>query len=199
MHKENKNIDFFNYKPTNIALAKGRILIAEPLLDGRHFSRSVILLTEHNERSSMGFVLNKPLEVLVHERVNIFPTCKSPLFLGGPVNNDHLFFIHSLGNLIPDSQPLGANLFWGGDLQTVQELLESGIVADSQIRFFTGYAGWSAGQLEQEIQEKSWLVSLPKFDTLLKTQPEELWQEAVTDLGKPYRHWLNFPENPIYN
>lgn len=200
MNKRSKNLtDFFNYKPTNISPARGRVLIAEPLLEGQHFSRSVILLTEHNKKGSMGLVLNKPLRIQVNERVDIFPTCKSPLFLGGPVDTDHLFFIHTLGKLIPESYPLGANLFWGGDLKTVQELLENGIVTESQIRFFSGYAGWSIGQLEDEIDETSWVVSLLSTETLMQTPPEKLWKTAIRELGGSYNYWLNFPENPIYN
>ncbi len=190
--------DFFTPLATGILPAKGRILIAEPLLQGKHFSRSVILITEHNENGTMGFVLNKP--VLIPEKgsvVDIFPTCKSPLFLGGPVHTDHLFFIHTLGSLIPKSRLLFGELFWGGDLNTVQELLEQRLISSNEIRFFTGYAGWSLGQLEEELQQHAWVISLLDTNTLMNEK--NLWEFAVKDLGSPYRHWLHFPEKPHYN
>ncbi len=190
---------FFKYKSNNIAPTKGRVLIAEPLLQGKHFSRSVILLTEHDGNGSMGFVLNKPLLLNVNDLVDVFPTCKSPLFLGGPVNTDHLFFIHTVGHLIPHSRPLGANLFFSGDFLSVRKLLENELITPQQIRFFSGYAGWGLGQLQDEIEEKSWIVSLLSTETIMKTNTENLWQIAVSELGNSYRHWLNFPKNPQHN
>ncbi len=187
--------DFKNAIPP----AKGRVLLAEPLLQGRYFARSVILLVEHNQKGSMGLVLNKPLSFNVNEKVDLFPSCESPLFLGGPVHTNHLFYIHTAGNLIPQSYPLSNDLFWGGDLKTVQNLLDNKIITSEQIRFFTGYAGWDKLQLVDEIDEKSWIVSLLSTETILQEAPQDLWKIAVSELGKKYRHWLNFPENPQHN
>ncbi|MBS9768934.1 MAG: YqgE/AlgH family protein [Flavobacteriaceae bacterium] len=188
--------DFFNYPTNNIPLAKGRVLIAEPLLQGEHFSRSVILLTEHNENGSMGFVLNKPI---LHEEtnkpINIFPTCESPLFAGGPVHTDHLFYIHTVGHLIPNSRPLFANLFWGGDLMTVQNLLTNNVINSHEIRFFTGYAGWGIGQLANEIEEKSWAVSLLSTPSIMKDK--NLWQTAVQELGKTVSLLAEYPQETL--
>ncbi len=188
----------FNFKNI-IAPAKGRVLIAEPLLQGKYFARTVILLVEYNQEGSMGLVLNKPLSLNVNERVDLFPSCESPLFLGGPVHTDHLFFIHTVGNLIPQSHPIGSNLFWGGDLKTVQNLLDNKIITASQIRFFTGYAGWGKLQLTDEIEDKSWVVSLLNTETIMQQNTQDLWEIAIKELGKKYRHWLNFPQNPQFN
>lgn len=189
----------FDFANNNIAPAKGRVLVAEPFLHGKYFARSVILLIEHHEKGSMGLVLNKPLLLHVNEMVDLLPTCKTPLFLGGPVSTDHLFYIHTLGNLIPQSYPLAENLFWGGDLQVLESLLKENIATPQQVRFFTGYAGWSKEQLEEEIQEKSWVVSLLSTEILLNTATETLWDVAVSQLGKDFSHWLHFPKNPLLN
>lgn len=200
MNSDKKSQQYlFGFKSNNIAPAKGRILIAEPLLQGKHFSRSVILLTEHNDSGSMGLVLNKPLLLNVNDMVDLFPSCHSPLFLGGPVHTDHLFYIHTLGNLIPKSYPLYNNLFWGGDLNVLRQLLDQNIVNPQQVRFFTGYAGWNSSQLADEIEDKSWIVSLIDTNTIMDIDTDNLWEDAVTELGKNYRHWLNFPQNPMYN
>lgn len=200
MHHKNENHEhFFHVKSNKIAPAKGRVLIAEPLLQGRHFARSVILLTDHNEKGSMGLVLNKPLSVNVNDMVDALPTLRTPLFLGGPVHTNHLFYIHTLGNLVPQSYPLGARLFWGGDLKTLHRLIDEKIATPEQVRFFTGYAGWGEGQLQDEIQEKSWMVSLLSTQTIMHTDTKPLWQTAVAELGRSYKNWLHFPENPILN
>lgn len=199
MHHNNENHEqLFDFK-NKIAPVKGRVLISEPLLQGKHFARSVILLSEHSEKGSMGFVLNKPLSVSVSDIVEALPSCENPIFMGGPVHTDHLFYIHTLGNLVPKSYPLGENLFWGGDLNTLRKLLDEKRVSPRQVRFFTGYSGWDKGQLQQEIEEKSWIVSLLSTPTIMNADTETLWQTAVSELGKRYKHWLNFPKNPIYN
>lgn len=199
MYHKSENHEYLFDFDNKIALAKGRVLIAEPLLQGRHFSRSVILLTDHNKDGSMGLVLNKPLLVNVNEMVDLFPTCSSTLFMGGPVHTDHLFYIHTLGSLVPQSYPLGKNLFWGGNLDTLSKLLDEKIATPQQIRFFTGYAGWGVGQLEQEVEEKSWVVSLLSVEQIMNTPHQKLWDTAVYDLGRNYHHWLHFPESPNYN
>ncbi|PVX50731.1 putative transcriptional regulator [Balneicella halophila] len=200
MENQNQKFEFlFTPKRNKIAPAIGRVLIAEPLLQGKFFTRSVILLTEHNHNGSMGLVLNKPLILNVSEAVDLLPTCHSPIYLGGPVHKDHLFYIHTLGNKIPQSYPLSNDLFWGGDLNTLQELLENGEINSHQVRFFTGASGWSLGQLEDELAENSWVVSMLSTDTIMNTESEKLWETAVSELGRRYSHWIHFPESLILN
>lgn len=200
MKNKDNTYDFlFEPKGKNIPPAVGRVLISEPLLQGKYFKRSVILLTEHNKDGSMGLVLNKPITRSVNELIDLFPSCNNPLFIGGPVHTDHLFYIHTLGHKIPQSYPLNNNLFWGGDLDVIQDLLTRGEIAPNEIRFFTGASGWGLGQLQDEIDEKSWVVSILSTDTIMNKEASSLWETAIFELGKDYRHWIHFPENPLLN
>lgn len=198
-HFNNKSSDFFTIKSNDILPRKGRVLIAAPLLRGKYFSRSVVLLADHNEKGTMGFVLNKSLHLNVNEMVDLLPQCNCPLYLGGPVNTDHLFFIHSLGELIPESYALGNDLYWGGNLNVLYELLDNRVATPQHVRFFTGYAGWSSGQLAEEMEDESWLVSSLNSKTILQSNPKQLWKTAVNSLGKEYEHWHLFPMNPSLN
>lgn len=191
-----KNI--FDFKRNGIAPQKGEILVAAPLLQGKHFNQSIILITEHNEEGSMGFVLNKPLSISINEMLNSFNQLKNTVFLGGPVNTDYLFYIHKL-EIVPESLPLGNGLFWGGNLTSIINLLNENSSYQEQIKFFSGYSGWSSKQLQKEIELKSWLVSHLDTHSIMNTPSENLWTLGVQSLGKPYEYWLNFPSNPMYN
>ena len=129
-------------------IQKGNILIAQPsILTDRSFNRAIILLTEHNNEGSIGFILNKPskfiLKDLVFELDNDFR-----VYIGGPVEQDNLYFIHSLPELIPDSIEVANGIYWGGNYEAVKTYLEQGLIKQNEIRFFLGYSGWSVEQLE---------------------------------------------------
>ena len=86
-------------------IVKGKLLIAEPsILNDDSFNRSIILLTEHNEQSSVGFILNKPLNYTIKDLIPEI-NCSFKIYQGGPVEQDNLYFIHKIPELIPDSIP----------------------------------------------------------------------------------------------
>lgn len=201
MSKSKQPLDFncFDFPSTNIAVGKGRILVAEPLMQCKYFGRSIVLLSEQNDMGSMGFVLNNPLSFNVNEMVDALPNIRNPLFLGGPVHTNHLFYMHTLGKLVPHSVPIADGIYWGGKLEVLSHLVEEQVVTQQQVRFFSGYAGWSAGQLEAELKEKSWLVAEVNISELLSLAPDKMWEKVVANLGSNYAHWLNFPKNPQDN
>ena len=110
-------------KANNLKPSKGKILISEPLLADNYFKRSVVLLAEHNEEGSFGIIMNKPIDNKFNEIVTDFPEYTGQLFLGGPVSNSSLFFIHTLGDLIENSMKIMDGLYWGGDIESVRELM----------------------------------------------------------------------------
>lgn len=176
----------------------GTILISEPFLVDYYFKRTVILLPEHNEKGSMGFVVNKPLNMNVNEVLSDFPLFDAPLYSGGPVQNDMLYFVHSLGKLIEGSQRITKDLYWGGDFEKLKALIISGKATPANVRFFAGYSGWEKGQLDNEIEHKSWLIA----DTpngLIEEDAEDLWGKLIRESHTQYAIWGNFPENPSLN
>lgn len=177
----------------------GRLLIAEPFLDDGFFRRSVVLLTEHGEKGSVGFILNRPLDVMVHDAVPDFPDFSRPALLGGPVQRDQLYFIHTLGDRIKDSMPVAKGLWWLGDFSQVKKLIAEKEIGENEIRFFIGYAGWEPGQLQKEMDEKSWFVSHPDLDLIFTPKAETLWPDAVKKMGTAYAPMVNFPQDPSLN
>src|SRR5690606_25006864 len=111
------------------------LLIAEPTLAGDiAFSRSVVLLADHTENGSVGFILNKALDFTMEDLVpGIPPGFK--VYNGGPVEQDNLFFIHKLPELIPGSIEISEGVHWGGDFEVVKELISLNRISEKEIRF----------------------------------------------------------------
>ena len=138
---------------------KGHLLIAEPSIIGDlSFNRSVILLADYNEQGSIGFILNKPLEYTLND---LIPETDAQFKVhnGGPVEQDNLYFIHQVPELIPDSIEISNGVFWGGNFEIVLQLLEDKKLATTDIRFFLGYSGWDAKQLDNELESNAWIIS----------------------------------------
>ena len=191
--------NLLNIKSNNIIPEKGKILISEPLLGDYYFKRSVVLLAEHNEDGSFGLIMNKPLNARFNDIVKDFPDFDTRVFLGGPVQNNNLFFVHSKGDVIDDSQEIIRGLFWGGNLEQIKEMMKLNQINKEEIRFYVGYSGWGSNQLEDELKRNSWLVSDIELDVLLNTHPDRLWDRVLRDLGSKYSHWKNFPSDPGLN
>ena len=193
------DLDIFKIIHNDMKPARGRILISEPFLQGYYFSRSIILITEHNKEGSMGVVLNKRLEVTASDLIKDFPLEDVLLRCGGPVSPDRLYYIHSFGDVISGSIHIKGNLYFGGDFSNILELLNDAPALIKQISFYVGYAGWAAGQLVEEIDENSWLVAELPEDQILTIRNEDAWKRVVSGLGKKYRNWMNYPQDPIMN
>ena len=172
---------------------KGKLLVAEPFLGDPNFDRTVILLTEHNELGSVGFVLNKPLDIKVGQVALDFPNLQAPVYEGGPVQKDSLFFIHKKGDLIPGSEQIGENVYWGGELEPLKDLIDTGLVTESDLRFFLGYSGWSESQLQDEIAESSWIIADKTNIDVFNDAPDVMWRKVLTNLGGNYALWANSP------
>ncbi len=178
---------------------KGKILISEPFLLDNYFRRSIVLITEHNEDGTIGFVLNKPVSVNITEVVENFPDIEAEVSLGGPVNTNTLHYLHTLGDIIPNSVPVIGPVCWGGDFDVVERLISSGNIDKHQIRFFLGYSGWSPGQLEDEMEESAWVVSELSPEEIMMPLNKHFWKKTLRRMGKKYEMWSNFPENPEMN
>ncbi|MGB0304198.1 MAG: YqgE/AlgH family protein [Flavobacteriaceae bacterium] len=180
--------------------AKGLLLVAEPSIIGDlSFNRSAILLAEHNDEGSIGFILNKPLKYDLNDLVpEVQPAI--PVFNGGPVEQDNLYFIHNAPEIIENSVAIDFGIYWGGDFAQIVELLNSGLLCTDQIQFFLGYSGWGPEQLEQEWSENNWLVMPNDLhrEHIFKTD-QNYWRKTMNNLGGAYAVWANAPENPTLN
>lgn len=187
-------------KKTKFIPGCGKLLISEPALRDFYFSRSVVLLTEHNdEEGTVGLILNKPIHLKLNEVVKEFPHNDFPLFLGGPVHPDRLFYLHTLGEKVSGSIEVISGLFWGGDIEKLMELIELNLVTPEQVRFFIGYSGWEPKQLDRELIEKSWIVTQCCTKSIMDRTPEKLWGNMLRTMGDDYAIWANYPADPILN
>ncbi len=193
------NPDIFKIQSNNIAPQKGRILIAEPFLPGNYFNRSVILLVAHSQKGTVGFILNKQVDFPIQEVMPDFPDFPAQVYMGGPVATDSLYFIHTRSDLIPGSIHVLDNIHWGGDFEEMKRLVNLGLIQAEEIRFFLGYSGWDAGQLEREIKENSWLVDDVDSKLVMRELDHTSWVDFVKKVGKRYSLWEHFPENPSLN
>lgn len=155
----------------------GALLVASPELDDDLFRRTVIYIAAHDRKSTTGLVLNRPLKFLITQ---LFPEIKQPLplYWGGPVGYDTMFFLHRCPQWIPGGLPIGAGTYWGGEFSAAKELLAQEKIGGDDIRFFVGYSGWSAGQLEEELEEKAWLLQAPGADPF-KHPENRLWEMCL--------------------
>jgi putative transcriptional regulator len=186
-------------KTTDKILKTGSILISQPFLSEYYFRRSVVLLADHKEDGSFGLVMNKPVDMKLNELLDGFPDFNSKVYLGGPVSTENIYFIHTLGARIPASVPIIDGLYWGGDIDVVREMMLDGTLTPDQMRFYLGYAGWGPHQLEDELEEHSWVLSTARAENLLKTRPDQLWPSMVKKLGPDYSQWVNYPIDPSLN
>jgi putative transcriptional regulator len=191
--------DILKIKTNDIKPSKGKILISEPFLIDYYFKRSVVLLAEHNEDGSFGLILNKQVDLLLSEVLKDFPVFNAPVYLGGPVKTDSVYFIHTLGNQLENSLEIIDGLYWGGDIEVVKEMISLGKITPREIKFFVGYSGWITRQLEGELARNSWLVAGIKAKQVMESNPDKLWKESLKKLGKEYAYWSNFPSDPIMN
>lgn len=180
----------------------GALLVAEPFLREEYFNHAVIVLVEYDEKgTAMGIVLNKPTGYDLGQVVEgIDDDVDVPLFCGGPVSCDRLFYIHSLGDEFPGAQKLIDGLYIGGDFEVVKSYVNMGLPTEGKIRFFVGYSGWSPGQLCEEMSNHIWaVVPQPATAEILREEGDSFWYQIVRGMGEAYRNWLYHPLDPQMN
>ena len=194
-----KELDFFSINPEDKIAEKGSILISEPFLADTLFSRSVVYLVDHGDEGSIGFIINKSLDIRIENAVEGFENFSDTISMGGPVASNTLHYLHTLGDIIPNSFWVRDNVFWGGDLDTIRKMTSKGVINRDQIRFFLGYSGWSPGQLQKELNENSWVIVRTRPETIMKSRGEDSWRAILRSINKKYRIWADFPESPEMN
>lgn len=177
----------------------GILLIAEPFLKDPNFKRTVVLLCDHQEEGSFGFVINRHFDHTLDELMNDIDELKLPVFYGGPVQMDTIHFLHQYPEMIPGSYEVQKGIYWGGDFETAILHLRNGSIKPEKIRFFIGYSGWSGGQLDVELKEKSWLTVPASRKIVFHGEAEMIWKDSLKLLGGDYEQLINYPTDPQLN
>ena len=195
------DMNLFNIISNQELPCKGKILISSPFLNDIHFMRSVILLVEHDQEGSVGLIMNKnfKLNVYLNDLLPGFESVpKIPVYKGGPVGCDTLFYIHRFKDL-QGAIPIMPGLYLNGDFEQIKSYIQNEGETEGVVRFFTGYAGWSAKQLEEEIHENSWVVSDIKDNLLSNMNLKHLWKNSLYKMGNKYALWAKYPIYPGLN
>ena len=190
--------DLFKIRRNRKKVEIGNILIAEPFLQGKYFSRSVIFMVEHDEKGSIGFVLNKPMAYTTSDLVTELAGLEYPVYIGGPVEQNQLYYLHNHAE-VEDALQIVPGIYWGGDFSKLTRLLQEGKIQPGEVRFFAGYSGWDAGQLDRELDENSWMVGDITPARFFEIPNDNLWEASMSGLGGRYRIWANFTKDPIMN
>ncbi len=191
-------MEFFKYR-NKLKPEKGRLLISEPFLPDPNFERTVVLLCEHNEEGSFGFVLNKPSILKVNEVMEDLEQLDNLVYIGGPVQQDTMHFIHRNVS-IENAVEIVNGIYWGGSFENLMLLLDTSQATADDIRFFLGYSGWGPGQLNDELEQDSWIVCDFVSDQLLfDTSPEVMWKKALENMGGRFSVYSNYPVDPRLN
>ena len=177
----------------------GILLISDPFLKDPNFMRTVVFLCEHQEQGSFGFVLNRKYENTIDELIPELDGYKIPVYDGGPVQRDTIHFLHQYPNDIPGSMEVIKGVYWGGDFEAVVDMIKKNVIESNKIRFYIGYSGWSGGQLDDELKEKSWLTVRGTRKLVFHSKYEEIWKESLRQLGGEYEMMINFPIDPQLN
>lgn len=168
-------------------IKSGHLLLAEPFMLDPYFRRAVVLLCEHNyQEGTLGFILNKSVKMQVSELVNDFPDFKSEVYYGGPVRTDTLHYMHTIGETLVDSVHVTRGIYWGGDFEQLKLMIGAGQVSSKDIRFFVGYSGWEADQLDQEMKKGSWMVETAQQGHVFKNSYDNLWMEVLNNKGNVF-------------
>ena len=195
----NINSDIFKIQSNNVMPEKGKILISEPFLHDATFGRSVVLIIDHTEEGSMGLIINKKIPLVLNDIIKEFKyTDEIPLYKGGPIGTDTLFYLHTLKD-IPGALFVSDGLYMNGDFEAVKRYILQGNPVEGKIRFFLGYSGWECKQLKHEIKENTWIISEEENTYLMNRDTKNMWKEALGKLGSKYEAWSRFPLIPSLN
>ena len=185
--------------PASQRFLKGQLLLDSGQLRGSFFQRTVVLICQHDAEGAFGLVLNRDTgtsagDMIVADLPEALKKCR--VFLGGPVQPSALSFLHS-DAFIADANVL-PNLSLGHSLDNLAEIGES-FSPTQKIKMFAGYAGWSPGQLEDEIKRDAWLTHPASLELVFDENPDRLWQKILCDKGWKYRLLAQMPEDPSLN
>ena len=184
--------------PTQIQ--KGTFLIASPEIENGIFFRGVLLICEHNPTGSFGILINKALELELPEEIISLSNLSNPrvqLRAGGPVQTNQMMLLHTSDDTTQQTLNICEGVHLGGDLQFLQDIL--GEENGPYVHLCFGYAGWTAGQLEREFLDGSWLIHPATKQHIFHTPPEKLWRTLLREMGGKYATMSMIPDDLSLN
>jgi putative transcriptional regulator len=175
---------------------QGKLLVSSPSLIDPNFRKTVVLVAHHDDDGAMGLVLSRPSDVAAAEAVPLLeglPGAEGPVFVGGPVQPEAFMVLAEFEDVEEAAAPIM------NDLGFMPADTEPDDLSIKRLRLFAGYSGWSAGQLEAELEEPSWIVVDAETDDAFADDPDELWRTVLHRKGGPFSLMENMPFDPEMN
>lgn len=181
---------------------KGHFLIANPVLPDPNFSRTVVLLCNHDDQGSFGLVVNREAPIQANEIFKEMGMSSIPsekIYVGGPVSPAQVFYLCYSKNPLPELEAICDGVYLGMSWELLDNLMVRVEAPEKNIRFYLGYSGWGAGQLEDEMSRLSWLTCEAQSKLVFQDEEESIWANAVKSMGKDYEYLVKAPVNPQWN
>ncbi len=186
-------------KIPNEPLRVGNLLIAEPFLQDSNFARTVLYIVQHDEQGSCALVINKiNNDISIQDVVEGLEGYDFPVWVGGPMEHDKIFVLHTVPELI-GGQPVNNGLCFGADFNKLIEGIILGQITQKDVKFILGYSGWDVNQLQEELDETAWFLSKANAPLVITAKENNIYQDALATLGEPYRKLASFTTNPQLN
>ncbi len=183
---------------------KGSFLIANPVLPDPNFSRTVILLCNHNEEGSFGLVVNRKSDLRAAEIFVDADLLKNAgydheVYIGGPVSPQQVFYLCRYPEPLADLETVCPEVQMGMSWESLDEVLRHLENPSQDLRFYMGYSGWGADQLAGEMEQRSWLTRSAEKDNVFGNPDTRIWADVVRSMGEEYEYLLNAPVDPRNN
>ena len=193
MSKRSFRVKLFFFK------MKGKLLISSPgLLTDMIFYKSIILIVDQTDEGITGFILNRPSDLFMYKEIDSSKKIKIGLNYGGPVSSDHYFLLRSKKEYF-EILNIYDNIYWGNNIEFLFNLIEENKVGINDFILFQGYSGWGRDQLDNEIENNSWIVNDKKEDDVFKFKEKNSWNNLIKNLGDKYVLWSNSPDDITLN
>ena len=186
----------------NEGYGKGHFLIANPVLPDPNFSRTVVLLCNHDEKGSFGLVINRSAPISAKEVFADMGVLGSPsekIYIGGPVSPSQVFYLCYSKTPLQELDAICDEVYLGMSWELLDNLMQRVVDPEKNIRFYMGYSGWGAGQLVGEMTRLSWLTCEARSEFIFQKNEEVIWANVVKSMGKDYEYLINAPVNPQWN
>ena len=159
----------------------GTLLISTPALDNTNFEKVIVFIAEYNQQGALGFVINNLFPRTLNELIEFNYSKPFPLFDGGPVESEGLFFLHQRPDVIEGGTAIINSICMGGNFQQAVACINDATVSENEIKLFIGYCGWDAGELEEEIKEGSWLIIDADTETAFSCDSKKHWDKLYNE------------------
>ena len=178
---------------------KGKLLISTPgLLTDMIFYKSIILIVDQTDEAITGFILNRRSDLFMFKEIETSKKIKIDLYYGGPVSTDHFFLLKSEKEY-PEISNIYDDIYWGNNIKFLFNLVETNKVNINDFTLFQGYSGWSLEQLEDEIENNSWILNEGREIDLFSLKENKSWNSLIKNLGDKYILWSNSPDDITLN